>query len=191
MGFLSGGGGSPTPQAQIPVMATGIRVQSSVYGRCVSLVWGRNRVAGNLIWYGDFYSVATVTGGGGGGGGGGKGGGGCFPAGTKISVPGGFADIENLREGDEVLAFDERTLEPVTSKIVQCHYHEHDYVYLLKHEFGELRITKNHWVLNQTHTFKEIGDFIEGDLLLGDNGRWLKFVSLTPISEEPVYNFLV
>jgi hypothetical protein len=62
----------------------GIRVQSSVYGSCIPVIYGRNRVAGNLIWYGDFRQSESEGGGGGGAGkgggvpgaGGGKGGGG-------------------------------------------------------------------------------------------------------------------
>lgn len=43
---------TPTPQA-----AGSIRVQSSVYGLPIPLLWGRNRMPGNLLWYDDF--VAT------------------------------------------------------------------------------------------------------------------------------------
>jgi hypothetical protein len=50
-----------------------LRIQSSAYGLCIPLVWGTNRVSGNLIWYGDFQATAHTTkeevGGKGGGGG--------------------------------------------------------------------------------------------------------------------------
>ena len=68
-------------QAQTPPPANGLRFQTSCYGKPIPVVWGQARIAGNLIWYGDF-NVLTVTqpsaGGGKGGpfGGGGKGGGG-------------------------------------------------------------------------------------------------------------------
>lgn len=39
----------------------GIRLNSSSQGLPLAIGWGRNRVSGNLIWYGDFRAVATVT----------------------------------------------------------------------------------------------------------------------------------
>ena len=53
--------------------ATSLRVQSSIEGKAIPIGWGANRLAGNMIWYGDFQSVATSSGGSGKGGGGGKG----------------------------------------------------------------------------------------------------------------------
>lgn len=55
---------------------TALRVQSSVQGKPHPLLWGRNRLAGNLIWYGDFTSVQVNTGQGSSGGKGGVTGGG-------------------------------------------------------------------------------------------------------------------
>ena len=52
---------------------TSLRVQSSIEGKAIPIGWGANRLAGNLIWYGDFKSVASSSGGAGKGGGGGKG----------------------------------------------------------------------------------------------------------------------
>lgn len=56
--------------------ATGIKIQTSAEGMCQSIVYGQCRVAGNLIWMGDFRSkkVDSEMGGSGfGGGGGGSG----------------------------------------------------------------------------------------------------------------------
>lgn len=39
----------------------GIRLNSSSQGLPLAIGWGRNRASGNLIWYGDFRAVATVT----------------------------------------------------------------------------------------------------------------------------------
>lgn len=60
-----------------PPAATSLRIQQSVQGKGRTIGWGQTRIAGNLIWYGDFTATAVNTGGGGkggGGGGGGKGG---------------------------------------------------------------------------------------------------------------------
>jgi len=76
MSFGGGKGGS-SQAAQTPA-ASGLDIQTSVLGRAVALCYGATRVAGNLIWYGDFVAIpqnSTPPGGGKGGIGGGKGGG--------------------------------------------------------------------------------------------------------------------
>lgn len=61
-----------------PPAATSLRIQQSVQGKARLVGWGQTRIAGNLIWYGDFTATPVNSGGGGkgGSGGGGKGGGG-------------------------------------------------------------------------------------------------------------------
>lgn len=63
-------------QAQI---AAGLRVQTSIFGKPLTIVYGTNRITNNLIWYGDFNAIAQNQGSSGGkgglGGSGGKGGG--------------------------------------------------------------------------------------------------------------------
>lgn len=53
-------------------MALGLRIQTSAYGLVVPILYGRSRIAGNLIWYSDFTAVphTTTTSSGGGKGGG-------------------------------------------------------------------------------------------------------------------------
>lgn len=38
-----------------------IQIQQSTYGTVIPIVWGRTRLAGNLIWYGDFKAVPHTT----------------------------------------------------------------------------------------------------------------------------------
>ena len=69
---MSGGGGSTISTSEPRLGA--MRVQQSSYGVTLPIVYGRTRVTGNLIWYGDFVAIAhttTTTSGGKGGGGGG------------------------------------------------------------------------------------------------------------------------
>lgn len=81
MGFLASmfGGGRPKT---MPTAVSGLQLQSSAQGLPIPLVFGTTKVAPNLIWYGDFESIAQQSSagaggkGGVGGGGGGKGGGG-------------------------------------------------------------------------------------------------------------------
>jgi hypothetical protein len=62
------GGGSRVNQKQPP--ATALRIQTALNGQPVPIMHGRNRVAGNLIWYGGFAHTGPGKGGGKGGGGG-------------------------------------------------------------------------------------------------------------------------
>jgi len=75
LSFLFGG----RPKANQPQAAAAITIQQSSYGTPVYLLYGTNRIYGNLIWYGAFTSTLVSVGGGGGKGGvvggGGKGGG--------------------------------------------------------------------------------------------------------------------
>src|SRR5579871_3700034 len=62
MAILFGAGA----QAASAPKVTGISAQTSVYGRAIPIVFGQNRVAPNLIWYGDFASKGGSTSGKGG-----------------------------------------------------------------------------------------------------------------------------
>lgn len=72
MGGLFGGGGSNTTTSAPKL--SGLRIQTTVLGRCVPWVFGTARVSPNLIQYDDFTAIShketTRTGGKGGGGGG-------------------------------------------------------------------------------------------------------------------------
>jgi hypothetical protein len=70
--------GKSTRQTQPTPPASALRIQTAVAGRPLALGWGQGRLAGNLIGYWDFRSIAVQQdqgqGGKGGAGGGGKGG---------------------------------------------------------------------------------------------------------------------
>lgn len=57
MGGVFGGGTVSTSDKRINSM----RIQQSAYGLCKPLVYGKNRVAANMFWYGDFTSTAHTT----------------------------------------------------------------------------------------------------------------------------------
>lgn len=87
---MFGGGGQKAtrPTAAQNAAYLGLRVNTSVYGLAIPLVYGRTRISPNLIWYGDFKAIAhtTTTSSGGGGGGGGKGGGGSGGSSSSTST---------------------------------------------------------------------------------------------------------
>ncbi len=70
MGFLFGQ--KATNSQQTPAV-TQLQVQTSAYGKCIAFGFGTNRVAPEIMWYGNFQSHAQTTGGAGKGGGGGSG----------------------------------------------------------------------------------------------------------------------
>lgn len=59
---MSGLFGKTNAQSK-PVAIAALNVQTSSYGKPVPIVYGTNRITGNLIWYGDFRSVLISTGG--------------------------------------------------------------------------------------------------------------------------------
>lgn len=70
MGGLTGGGGTTIATTEPRIGA--LNIQTSSYGKTIPLVYGQQRISGNLIWYGDFTPIAhtsTQTSGGKGGGG--------------------------------------------------------------------------------------------------------------------------
>lgn len=75
------GGGSKSSQSSTPTALNALRVQTSVFGRGLTVVFGRNRIAPNLMWGDDFKATpitSTQSAGG-------KGGGGAQPQTTGYS----------------------------------------------------------------------------------------------------------
>ena len=62
MGALFGSNSGSTPERY-----AGIQVSTSLMGQVLPLVYGRNRVAQNLVWYGNFQATPGSSGGKGGG----------------------------------------------------------------------------------------------------------------------------
>ena len=99
MGGLFGGSTQKQPQAAETPAVGALNVSTSSNGKVIPLLWGTNRVPGNMLWYGDFTAVAHSSGGGGGGGGGGKGGDGGGSAGGSTTYTYTASFIEALCEG--------------------------------------------------------------------------------------------
>jgi len=76
--------GSPASQSVQPI--AGLQLQSSVYGKAISIVYGTTRIAPNLIWYGDFVATPQQSSAGSGGKGGGVGGGGGKGGGSSSYI---------------------------------------------------------------------------------------------------------
>jgi len=63
-------GGASLDSSLSPAPLTALRVQTSSYGLPIPIIYGRGRISGNLIWYGDFAKHEQQQAGGKGGGGG-------------------------------------------------------------------------------------------------------------------------
>lgn len=61
MTILFGGSAAPAVQSQVTPAASGIRFQSSCYGRVISICWGTDRLAANMIGYGNFRSQSHTV----------------------------------------------------------------------------------------------------------------------------------
>ena len=58
MGGIFGGGSTVSVEDK---RINSMRIQQSAYGLCQPLVYGKNRVAANMFWYGDFLATAHTT----------------------------------------------------------------------------------------------------------------------------------
>jgi hypothetical protein len=54
-------GGKTTTIANSEQKLGTLRVQTSMYGLAIRLMWGQPRVTGNLVWFGNFRAVAHTT----------------------------------------------------------------------------------------------------------------------------------
>ena len=119
-------------------------------------------------------------------------GGGCFRKGARVQLDGGrTVAIEEIKIGDEVLAFDEEG-RIHAAKVTKVHYHHEDQPILhVKFWRGETFITPNHWVLNQYNAFVEIGSLTTHDALVDGMGHLRPITGASLIGYEPVWNLTV
>lgn len=85
MSGLLGGGGQTISNSE--TAALGITIQTSAYGLALPIVYGRTRIGGNLVWYGDFTAIPHTTTQSSGG----KGGGGTKVSSTTYTYSASFA----------------------------------------------------------------------------------------------------
>lgn len=123
---------------------------------------------------------------------GGAGGGGCFRKGTPVQLEHGKTiAIENLKVGDEVLAFDDKgTIHK--AKVTQTHIHtDPQPILLVTYWGGQVEITPNHWVLNEYGAFTEVGRLSVHDCLVDGMGHLRPIIDAKLIGYEEVYNLTV
>jgi hypothetical protein len=106
-------GGGET-QAQTQTVASGVDIQSSCYGGVVPVIYGRTRLTGNLIWYGDFQAIPVQSSSANGGKGGDSGQGSTsydYKASFIFALgEGTLADVQNVWASKTKTAFDKSNL---------------------------------------------------------------------------------
>ncbi|MFC1703550.1 SpvB/TcaC N-terminal domain-containing protein [Candidatus Omnitrophota bacterium] len=117
------------------------------------------------------------------------GGRGCFLARTPIAMADGSTKpIEEIKVGDEVVSYDEKTKELVTDTVKETFVHEAGN-YLIINDY--LRVTPNHPVYSNGR-WVEIGALALGDTLQDNQGKGVEIVSIQKRAENArVYNFEV
>jgi hypothetical protein len=119
------------------------------------------------------------------------GGGGCFAKGTLISTPEGNKNIEDLKVGDTVIAFNDIG-ELSEQTVEECHIHENEPIW--EYQFWNnvtVQATPNHWVLNQFGNFAEIGTLTNQDAIIDGDGHIRPMISSEFIENGDVYNLTV
>ena len=121
----------------------------------------------------------------------GSGGGGCFTGDTLVSTPDGQMRIDELKEGSEVVSFDDKG-NTYTAKVLKVHVHDNEQVYRYNFWGGEyLDATPNHWVLNQYNAFVAIGSLGYDDCLIDVMGHLRPMMSREELGAFTVYNLTV
>ena len=119
------------------------------------------------------------------------GGGGCFAGETLVSTPNGQVRIDELKEGSEVISFDDKGKTHV-AKVLKVHVHENEQVYRYGFWGGEyIDATPNHWVLNQYNAFVAIGTLGFDDCLIDVVGHLRPMTSRQKLETCTVYNLTV
>ena len=121
----------------------------------------------------------------------GGGGGGCFTGDTLVTTPDGQVRIDELKEGGEVISFDDKGAIHA-AKILKVHIHEDEKVIRYGFWGGEyLDATPNHWVLNQYNAFVAIGSLGFDDCLIDVMGHLRPMMSQEDLGTFTVYNLTV
>ena len=118
-------------------------------------------------------------------------GGGCFTGDTLVSTPNGQVRIDELKEGSEVISFDDKANTHI-AKVLKVHVHENEQVYRYGFWGDEyVDATPNHWVLNQYNAFVAIGSLGFDDCLVDVMGHLRPITSRKDLGTATVYNLTV
>jgi hypothetical protein len=117
--------------------------------------------------------------------------GGCFASGTLVSTPNGMVPIDHLNLGEEVFCFNKKG-KLLTSKITELHEHIGQELIEIEYWGGSVKVTPNHWFLNEYNTFNEVGNFDVDDALIDKAGDITPILSIKKLDGlHKTYNLTV
>src|SRR5574337_1268949 len=188
---------------------TGLNIQTSAAGVCISVLWGTQKIAPNLLWYGDFQRHKHSIG---------KGG--CFAKGTMVETPWGprplckpknwvprwlrrlLAQHLPIAEGDPVYCRSLMSGRVVVGEVKKTFVHltseTKDKMVYVKTTKGEVYSTERHWVFTNSWRYVEAQKLAEGDSVISFQGTPAEVLSVTKapdcrevfnLSVEPFHNF--
>ena len=115
-----------------------------------------------------------------------------FTAGTQVALPDDkFKSIENIEEGDFVLAYDEINKKVTQSKVLKTHNRISDQIIIIHTDEEIIKTTPEHPFFMRSKWVKA-ENIVEGDYLTNDEMSEIKVTKVTKKSNSfPVYNFSV
>ncbi len=116
----------------------------------------------------------------------------CFLKGTLIYTPNGYKEIQDLKAGDKVYSYNEKTKEIEIDIIKKTMVHTADeYLRVILEDKTDIKVTKMHPFYDAINeTWKPIGKFEVGDYLRDSKKNDIKIISIETIEEnQTVYNF--
>ena len=120
--------------------------------------------------------------------------GGCFAEDTKVLTKEGYKKIQEIKEGEEVESFNEKTGEKGLKKVLSVEVTEAQKLINIKTERAEIKVTPSHPMLKIGNTWVFAGALKVGDKLAGYDGDEVevKEIEEEPLeSSEKVYNLTV
>ena len=115
----------------------------------------------------------------------------CFPAGTKVATEAGQKNIEEVRAGEQVWAYDEETEQSELKRVVSTMQREVDATVKIVLAEEEIETTAEHPFYTQAG-WKDAADLSSNDRLRTREGRWQRIKAVEFFYEKKeVYNFEV
>jgi len=114
----------------------------------------------------------------------------CFTKNTQVLTPTGTVFINELKDGDKIIAFDEFGVLR-ESFVTKTFIHDAGEVYLYEFENGTRIESTNNHPFYTSKGFIEIGSLNIGDSVIDLSGMEIKLIGITKIQSQPVYNIEV
>jgi len=116
----------------------------------------------------------------------------CFVAGTKVSTPLGFKNIEDFQAGDEVYAYNEKTKSVVTAKVNKPTKRTAGKIYTVYIGKDKLKVTGAHPFYVVGKGWVKVAELTKDDTMLMKNGETKKIKKIRSRNKNTeVYNIEV